>query len=296
MKFFGKIINALKKTKNSISSKIDSIFHKEIDEEFFENLESILISADIGVATCEEIIDELKVIIKKTKSKTCDEVKMLLRNIIKEKINFEKKEETYPLVSIIVGVNGVGKTTSIGKLANYYKNLNQKVVLVAGDTFRAAASEQLSEWADRSKIKIIKQGEGADPSSVVFDGLSYAKSKKADVVLIDTAGRLHNKVNLMEELAKIERVVSKNYSEANVLKLLVIDATTGQNGVIQAKEFNKMVNLDGIILSKLDGTSKGGIVISIYNELKIPVYFVGVGEKIDDIIPFDADEFAQSII
>ena len=295
--FFKKIKNALKKTKESISNKIDQIFGKgELNDEFFEDLEDILISSDLGVETSSDIIENMRIRIKKDKLKTAEEVKETLREVIAEMLDIESEEETYPKVSIIVGVNGVGKTTTIGKLANYYKSQGKKVVVVAGDTFRAAASDQLTEWAKRVDVKIIKQSEGADAASVVFDGISFAKSKGFDVVLVDTAGRLHNKVNLMEELSKVNRVATKNWEEADFERLIVIDATTGQNAVNQVREFNETVDLDGIILTKLDGSAKGGIVVSICNEFEIPVKFVGVGEQMDDLVPFDAKEFVEGII
>ena len=295
--FFKKIKNALKKTKESISNKIDQIFGKgELNDEFFEDLEDILISSDLGVETSSDIIENMRIRIKKDKLKTAEEVKETLREVIAEMLDIESEEETYPKVSIIVGVNGVGKTTTIGKLANYYKSQGKKDVVVAGDTFRAAASDQLTEWAKRVDVKIIKQSEGADAASVVFDGISFAKSKGFDVVLVDTAGRLHNKVNLMEELSKVNRVATKNWEEADFERLIVIDATTGQNAVNQVREFNETVDLDGIILTKLDGSAKGGIVVSICNEFEIPVKFVGVGEQMDDLVPFDAKEFVEGII
>ena len=267
-----------------------------MNDEFFEDLEDILISSDLGVETSSDIIENMRTRIKKDKLKTAEEVKETLREVIAEMLDIESEEETYPKVSIIVGVNGVGKTTTIGKLANYYKSQGKKVVVVAGDTFRAAASDQLTEWAKRVDVKIIKQSEGADAASVVFDGISFAKSKGFDVVLVDTAGRLHNKVNLMEELSKVNRVATKNWEEADFERLIVIDATTGQNAVNQVREFNETVDLDGIILTKLDGSAKGGIVVSICNEFEIPVKFVGVGEQMDDLVPFDAKEFVEGII
>lgn len=297
--FFKRIKNALKKTKDAISSKIDAIFHKEIDDEFFEDLEDILISSDLGFETSEEIIETLRVKCKKEKLKTCEEAKTALREVISEMMsNYEDDEfdETFPKVIIVVGVNGVGKTTSIGKLANYYSNLGKKVVVVAGDTFRAAASAQLNVWANRADVKIVKQEEGADSASVVFDGISFAKSKGFDVVLVDTAGRLHNKVNLMEELSKVNRVATKNWENAHFERYIVLDATTGQNAINQVREFDSAIDLSGIVLTKLDGTAKGGIVVSICNEFEIPVKFVGVGEGIDDIVPFNVEEFVDGII
>ena len=298
MGFFKKIGDALRKTKSVISQKIETIFTKnELDEDFWYDLEDVLISSDMGYQTSTDLIDTMKQKAKKGHIKKVDDLKQVLRESIQEIFdNIESEPDTYPLVMLVVGVNGVGKTTSIGKLANYYKNLGKKVVVVGGDTFRAAATEQLGEWARRSGVKIVGQGEGADPASVVFDGISFAKAKGFDVVIIDTAGRLHNKSNLMEELAKINRVVEKNYQDVNFKKYLVLDSTTGQNAVSQVKEFHSYVELDGIILTKLDGTAKGGIAVAIANEYNLGVKFVGTGEQIDDIEPFDSESYANEII
>ena len=298
MGFFKNLFNGLKKTKESLSKKLSMIFGKgELTDEFFEDLEAILIGSDMGVQSTQEIIDDVRQKCKKEKIKTQEEFNNILRQSILDILNQGKKaEENYPMALLIIGVNGVGKTTSIGKMANYYKSQKKDVMLVAGDTFRAAATNQLTEWANRAKVKIVKQGEGADSASVVFDGLTSAKAKGIDVVLIDTAGRLHVKENLMEELKKIDRVVDKTWSEVNYKKYIVLDATTGQNAVSQVKYFNDAVGIDGIILTKLDGTSKGGIVIPIVNELHVPVVFIGVGEGIDDLRPFNAEEFINAII
>ena len=298
MGFFKNLFNGLKKTKETLSKKLSMIFGKgELTDEFFEDLEAILIGSDMGVQTTQEIIDDVRQKCKKEKIKTQEDFSNILRQSILDILNQgTKAEENYPMALLIIGVNGVGKTTSIGKMANYYKSLNKDVMLVAGDTFRAAATDQLTEWANRAKVKIVKQGEGADSASVVFDGLTSAKAKGIDVVLIDTAGRLHVKENLMEELKKIDRVVDKTWSEVNYKKYIVLDATTGQNAVSQVKYFNDAVGIDGIILTKLDGTSKGGIVIPIVNELHVPVVFIGVGEGLDDLRPFDAKEFVEAIL
>ena len=298
MGFFSKIFSGLKKTKDSFSNKLSMIFGKgELTDEFYEDLECILISSDMGVQTAGEIIAEVKQRCKKDRIKTQEEFKQILRQSILSILDSgEKFIENYPMAILVIGVNGVGKTTSIGKLANYYKNQKKEVMLVAGDTFRAAASDQLNEWANRVKVKIVRQNEGADSASVVFDGLKSAKAKNSDVVLIDTAGRLHNKANLMEELKKIDRVVEKEWKEVNYKKFIVLDATTGQNALSQVQYFNEAVGIDGIILTKLDGTSKGGVIIPIVNELHIPVVFVGVGEGVDDLQPFDAEEYVNSII
>lgn len=298
MGFFKNLFNGLKKTKDNISKKLSMIFGKgELTDEFFDDLEAILIGADMGVQTTQEIIEDVRQKCKKAHIKIQEEFTNLLRQSILDILNQgESFEEEYPMALLIIGVNGVGKTTSIGKMANYYKEQKKDVLLVAGDTFRAAATDQLTEWANRSKVKIVKQGEGADSASVVFDGLTSGKAKGVDVVLIDTAGRLHVKENLMEELKKIDRVVDKTWSEVNYKKFIVLDATTGQNAMSQVKYFNDAVGVDGIILTKLDGTSKGGIVVSIVNELHVPVVFVGVGEGVDDLRPFDAEEFVEAII
>ena len=298
MGFFKNLFEGLKKTKETLSKKLSMIFGKgELTDEFFEDLEAILIGSDMGVQTTEEIIDDIRAKCKKSHIKTQDEFTAILKQSILDILESGvKNQDEYPMAVLVIGVNGVGKTTSIGKMANYYKSQKKEVMLVAGDTFRAAATNQLVEWANRAKVKIVKQGEGADSASVVYDGLTSAKAKGFDVVLIDTAGRLHVKDNLMEELKKIDRVVDKTWSEVNYKKYIVLDATTGQNAISQVKYFNEAVGIDGIILTKLDGTAKGGVVIPIINELHVPVVFVGVGEGIDDLRPFDAKEFVDAII
>jgi len=299
MGFFQKLFGGLKKTKDSLAQKLSMIFGKgELTDDFFDDLEAMLISSDMGVETTNQIIEQVRQECKKAHIKTQDEFTELLKQAILDILEQnEQQEETYPQIIMIIGVNGVGKTTSIGKMAHYYKEQQKKdVMLVAGDTFRAAATNQLVEWANRSKVKIVKQGEGADSASVVFDGLASAKAKKCDVVLIDTAGRLHVKANLMEELKKIDRVVEKEWPEADYKKYIVLDATTGQNALSQVKYFDEAVGIDGIILTKLDGTAKGGIVIPIVNELQVPVVFVGVGEGVDDLQPFNSKEFVDAII
>ncbi len=298
MGFFSKIFAGLKKTKDSLARKLSMIFGSgELTDEFFDDLEYSLISSDIGVETSAEIIKNVRATCKKQKIKTQDEFIKVLKDAIKQILqNVEREEDSFPLSIMLLGVNGVGKTTAIGKLANYYKSQKKSVVLAAGDTFRAAASDQLTVWADRAKVRIIKQAEGADSASVVFDAVQSAKSKKDDVLLIDTAGRLHNKVNLMEELKKISKVVTNQWPDCQYKKYIVLDATTGQNAIPQVEYFNEAVGLDGIILTKLDGTSKGGVVIEIVNKLKIPVVFVGVGEGIDDLLPFNVDDFVDAIL
>jgi len=245
--------------------------------------------------TTADIIDELKVKAKKEKIKESEKAKNLLKQILVEKLTIEDPKPVYPLSYLIIGVNGVGKTTTIGKLSNYFKKQKKDVILAAGDTFRAAASDQLNEWANRSKVKIIKHTEGADPASVVYDAVESMKAKKADVLLIDTAGRLHNKVNLMEELKKISKIVANKYAECNYQKILVLDATTGQNAVSQVELFNEAVGIDGIVLTKLDGTSKGGIIIPIINDIGVPIKFVGVGEGVDDLLEFNPVDYVNAL-
>ena len=299
MGFFDKLKQGLLKTKNAIVDKIDGLFKNfvRVDEDLFEELEELLISADIGVNTTMEILAELRDIVKENRIKEPSEVKNELFKILKSMIGEHEplKLSTKPSVILVIGVNGVGKTTSIGKIANELKQTGKKVVVAAADTFRAAAAEQLSVWCDRAGVDIVKQAAGADPASVVFDAINAVKSRSADVLIIDTAGRLHNKKNLMDELAKIDRVIGRELPEADKETLLVLDATTGQNAVMQAKEFKEASKITGLVLTKLDGTAKGGIIISIRKELGIPVKFIGIGEKIDDMKPFDSKEFALAL-
>ena len=288
MGIFGKILGALKKTRDNISGKLNALFSKnKIGDEFYDELEEILISADISVATAMDVVEQIRAEAKTEK----------LKDVIEDTLSeAEAPELEFPAVIMLVGVNGVGKTTTIGKLANYFSRLNKSVTVAAADTFRAAAADQLSVWADRAKVRIVKHEEGSDPSAVVFDAVSSAKAKKTDVVIVDTAGRLHVKANLMEELKKMDRVVRRDYPEAHFYKLLVLDATTGQNALSQAKLFDEAVDLDGIVLTKLDGTAKGGFVVSLCGELHIPVLFVGTGEKMEDLELFDAEAFTEGII
>jgi fused signal recognition particle receptor len=298
MGFFKNLFDGLKKTREALSYKLEVLFQgSELDDEFYEELEYILISSDISSSVCEVVIEELKERVIAQKIKTTKEAKAILKQVLVSiLLQVEPVSFTYPTALMIVGVNGVGKTTTLGKLANYFKQNKKEPVLVAADTFRAAASDQLSEWAKRVKVRIIKHTEGADPSAVVYDAVASAKAKHTDVLLIDTAGRLHNKVGLMEELKKINRTVEKNYQDCSFKKFLVLDATTGQNALSQVKYFNEAVELDGIVLTKLDGTAKGGIVLSIVNDYKIPVSFIGVGETLDDLRPFDAKDFIDAIL
>jgi fused signal recognition particle receptor len=298
MGFFKKLFGGLKKTAAAIGNGIASIFTgKVLDDDFYDDLTAVLLSADIGMAGVEQIISDIKVVARKQGIKTEEELKKALSESIANILDEgERTEVEPPTVIMVVGVNGVGKTTAIGKLSAYYKAQKKSVLLAAADTFRAAASEQLSEWAMRAGVRIVKHAEGADPASVVFDALTSAKAKKDDVTIIDTAGRLHNKAHLMEELKKIDRVVGRVYPEAQYLKYLVIDATTGQNALSQVEVFDEAVTLDSVILTKLDGTAKGGVVVAIKQQYDLPVSFVGVGEKIDDLLPFDANEFAKGIV
>lgn len=299
MGFFERLKEGLLKTKNAIVGKIDGVFKmfRKVDEDLFEELEELLISADIGFSATESILDELREIVKDKNIKEPEEVKDELYTILREKIGeYEPlKLDTKPSVILVIGVNGVGKTTSIGKISADLKSRGKKVVVAAADTFRAAAAEQLTVWCERAGVDIVKQAAGADPASVVFDAINAAKSRKADVVIVDTAGRLHNKKNLMDELAKIDRVIGRELPGCSKETLLVLDATTGQNAVIQAREFKTASNITGLVLTKLDGTAKGGIVIAIHEELGIPVKFIGVGEKIDDMKPFSPDDFAAAL-
>ena len=298
MGIFSKIKDALKKTKESLGGAIKSLFSRgKIGDEFYDELEEILISADISVTTAEETVEDLRAEVKKEKLKNEEYVISLLKDILEEKLTrAEVPKIEYPAVIMLIGVNGVGKTTTIGKLADYFLRNKKSVTVAAADTFRAAAADQLTVWADRAGVRIVKHEEGSDPSAVVFDAISSAKAKGTDVLLVDTAGRLHVKANLMEELKKISRVISREYPQAHVYKLLVLDATTGNNAINQARIFDEAVELDGIVLTKLDSTAKGGFVISLCGELEIPVVFVGTGEKIGDLEKFDPESFIDSIL
>lgn len=298
MGLFSKIFGGLKKTKDAIKSKLTSIFVGELDEDFYEELEYVLLSSDMGTDATTEIIENVKQLAKKQKVKTEEEFYGLLKKAMIDILVEEENDDNYPKLITFVGVNGVGKTTTIGRLANYYKSNGKSVLLVAGDTFRAAATDQLTEWSKRAKVRIVKYGEGVDPASVVYDGISSAIAKKDDVVLVDTAGRLHNKSNLMEELKKINKIIDRDWAGKGLVheNYLVIDATTGQNALSQVEAFNEIVGIDGIVLTKLDGTAKGGVVFAIAKEYGLPIKFVGVGEGLDDIIPFNAKDFVDGII
>ena len=299
MGIFAKIKAGLKKTRENISSSIESMLHSftSIDEELFEELEELLIMGDVGMPTAEKICGILRQKVKEQGIKDPQEIYGLLQTIVADMLRGGQELElaTKPSVILVIGVNGVGKTTTIGKLAAMLNREGKKVILAAADTFRAAAIEQLEVWAERSQSPLIRQKEGSDPASVVFDAISAAKARGADVVICDTAGRLHNKKNLMDELAKINRVIARELPDASREVLLVLDAATGQNGVNEAREFQNAADITGIVLTKLDGTAKGGIVLAIRDELQMPVKFIGVGEQIDDLQPFDADEFAKAL-
>lgn len=298
--FFSRLAAGLSKTRDNIVAGVDSIFNgaSEIDDDFYEEIEEILVMGDIGINATSAIIEDLKKKVKEQRIKQPKECKELLINSIKEQMSvgetayeFENRQS----VVLVVGVNGVGKTTSIGKLAGKLKDQNKKVILAAADTFRAAAGEQLAEWANRAGVDLIGGQEGSDPAAVVYDAVQSAKAKKADVLLCDTAGRLHNKKNLMEELRKINKIIEKEYPEAYKETLVVLDGTTGQNALAQAREFSEVTNITGIVLTKLDGTAKGGIAIAIQSELGIPVKYIGVGESIDDLQKFDANDFVNAL-
>ena len=298
--FFKRLVEGLTKTRNNIVSGIDKIFSgfSSIDDDFYEEIEEILVMGDLGINATTAIIEDLKKKVKENKIKEPAECKQLLIDSIKEQMNvgemayeFENRQS----VVLVIGVNGVGKTTSVGKLAGKLKDQGKKVILAAADTFRAAAGEQLTEWANRAGVDIISGQEGSDPAAVVYDAIAAAKARHADVLLCDTAGRLHNKKNLMAELGKINRVIEREYPEAYRETLVVLDGTTGQNALAQAREFSEVADITGIILTKLDGTAKGGIAVAIHAELGVPVKYIGVGESIDDLQKFDADEFVNAL-
>ncbi|MBR1868236.1 MAG: signal recognition particle-docking protein FtsY [Clostridia bacterium] len=297
MGLFGKLFSALKKTKDGLGEKLRVLFARDkIGEDFYEDLEDILISSDISVATADEIVENLRDRMISEKVKDKDYVINELKKQIKDCLDMaDDLEINFPAVIMVIGVNGVGKTTSIGKIAAYYASKGKSVTIAAADTFRAAAANQLEVWADRAKVRIVKSAEGSDPSAVVFDALSSVKAKKTDLLIIDTAGRLHTKSNLMEELKKMSRVVEREYPQAEFYKFIALDATTGQNALSQVEVFDDAVGIDGIILTKLDGTAKGGFVVSLCNELQVPVAFVGTGEKIEDVELFDKDAFVDGI-
>ena len=298
MGFFSKLFGAMKKTKDNLASKLRMLFSKnKLGDEFYEELEEILIASDVSYSTAQEVVERVKKRAMDERLKDQDYVISLLREILIDILEESEVEApAYPCVIMLVGVNGVGKTTTVGKLAHYFLAQGKTVTVAAADTFRAAASEQLAIWAERAKVRIVKHEEGSDPSAVIFDAVSSAKAKKTDVVIVDTAGRLHVKDNLMNELRKMDRVVSREYPEADFLKLLVLDATTGQNAVNQARVFDEAIELDGLVITKLDGTAKGGFVFSLASELSLPVVFAGVGEKMEDLEYFNSREFVEAIL
>lgn len=297
MGFFQKIIDGLRKTKQQIGFKLNELFKRGIfDEDFYEELEYILLGSDIGEDTTADIIDELRERMRQDHVSDAKRANEYLKQVMCDILGDDKMEVKTPCVIMVAGVNGVGKTTTIGKLANIFVKKGKSVVIAAADTFRAAASEQLEVWANRAKVRIIKHEEGSDPAAVVYDAVQSAKSRGTDIVLVDTAGRLHNKKNLMDELAKINRVVDREFPEASRQNLIVLDATTGQNAIQQVDIFNEAIDIDGIVLTKLDGTAKGGVVLAIKHDMDIPVYFVGVGEGIDDLMEFDAASYVEGII
>ena len=296
MGIFSKLAQGLKKTKEAIAKKFYSLFTgRALDEEFFDDLENVLISSDLGVEATKQILERFKDECFERRISKAEDARELLKDIMVESIDYEVAPYEYPLIILVAGVNGVGKTTVIGKLAKYFKNKGKSVVMAAADTFRAAAGEQLEVWSQRAGVRLIKHEEGSDPAAVVFDALSSAKAKGTDVVLIDTAGRLQNKKNLMNELSKINKVVERECPDADYRTYIVLDATTGQNALSQVEAFDEIIDVDGIILNKMDGTAKGGVVFAISAERELPVIFVGVGEKIDDLAEFDAQTFIDSL-
>ena len=294
---FARLREGLSKTRGNMTEKVDEMVrdNRKIDEDFYEELEDILVMADCGLKATTVIIDELRIRVKKGNVKEAAEAREILKQIMVEQMDIPRPPLKWPMVMLVVGVNGVGKTTTIGKLALRFQSIGRKVMLCAGDTFRAAAAEQLTVWAERARVPIVKHEEGADPAAVVFDAIQSAKAQQADLLIVDTAGRLHNKKNLMDELNKMRRVIDREYPEADTRCILVLDATTGQNGLQQARAFKEVAEIGGIILTKLDGTAKGGIALAIRQELVVPVWYIGVGEGIDDLQPFNAKDFVEAL-
>ena len=294
---FARLREGLSKTRGNMTEKVDDMVreNRKIDEDFYEELEDILLMSDCGLKATTEMVDELRDRVRAGRVKDAAQARDMLKEIMVEQMNIPRPPLKWPMVMLIVGVNGVGKTTTIGKLALRFQSIGRKVMLCAADTFRAAAAEQLTVWAERARVPIVKHAEGADPAAVVFDGIQSAKAQGADLLIVDTAGRLHNKKNLMDELSKMRRVIDREYPEADTRCILVLDATTGQNGLSQARAFKEVAEINGIILTKLDGTAKGGIALAIRQELNVPVWYIGVGEGIDDLQPFDAKEFVEAL-
>ena len=297
MGLFARLKAGLSKTRGNLTEKVDTLVRetRKIDDDFYDELEEILILADCGMKATTVIMDELRSRVEKQGVKEADKAREMLKEIMVEQMDIPRPALKWPMVMLIVGVNGVGKTTTIGKLALRFQDIGRRVMLCAGDTFRAAAAEQLTVWADRARVPIVKHEEGADPAAVVFDAVKSAKAQEADLLIVDTAGRLHNKKNLMEELNKMRRVIDREFPEADVRCILALDATTGQNGLAQARAFKEFAEINGIILTKLDGTAKGGIALSIRQELEVPVWYIGVGEGIDDLQPFVAKDFIDAL-
>ena len=295
--FFSRLKEGLARTRESVAGRVDELIHhyQALDDDFYEDLTDVLVMADVGVSTSDEIVGELRKRVQAQRVGDPAKAREMLKEILKERMRSPRPPLQWPMVMLVVGVNGVGKTTTIGKLALRFKGAQHGVMLAAADTFRAAAADQLQIWADRAGVPLVRHAEGADPAAVVYDAIASAKARRAELLIIDTAGRLHNKKNLMDELGKIRKIVQREYPEADLRTLLVIDATTGQNGLTQARVFKEVAEINGIVLTKLDGTAKGGIAFSIVRELGVPVMYVGVGEGIDDLQSFDADEFVEAI-
>ncbi len=297
MGFFQRLKEGLFKTRSGLTDKVDELVKntREVDDDFYDELTDILILADVGMAATTDIMDKLKARVSEQKIKDADKAKEIFKQILVEEMNIPRPNLRWPMVMFVVGVNGVGKTTTIGKLALRFQEVGRSVMLAAADTFRAAADEQLAIWAERAKVPIVRGKEGGDPAAVVYAAVQRAKAHKTDLLIVDTAGRLHNKKNLMDELGKMRRIIDREYPEAEMRCMLVLDATTGQNGIQQAKQFKEAAEINGIVLTKLDGTAKGGVAIAIRKELNIPVWYIGVGEGIDDLQAFDAKEFVNAL-
>ena len=295
--FFKRLKEGLFKTRNNLTQKVDELVEntQEIDEDFYEELTDILLLADVGVSTSQEVIDKLQQNVESEKIKDARVARDMLKQILVEEMNIPRPPLKWPMVMFVVGVNGVGKTTTIGKMALRFQEIGRSVMLAAADTFRAAADEQLAVWADRVNVPIVRHPEGSDPAAVVYDAVQLAKKQKTDLLIVDTAGRLHNKKNLMEELSKMRRIIDREYPEAEMRCMLILDATTGQNGIQQAKMFKEATDIGGIVITKLDGTAKGGVAIAIRKELNVPVWYIGVGEGIDDLQAFEAKEFVEAL-
>ena len=297
MGLFAKLREGLTKTRDSLMGRVDTLVKetRKIDEDFYEELEDILLMSDCGMKATTAIMDELRRRVSENKVKDADTAKQMLKDIMIEQMDIPRPPLRWPMVMLVVGVNGAGKTTTIGKLALRFQNIGRRIILCAADTFRAAAADQLTVWAERARVPIVKHAEGADPAAVVYDGIQSAKAQGADLLIVDTAGRLHNKKNLMDELNKMRRVIDREFPEADVRCMLVLDATTGQNGLAQARAFKEVCEIGGIILTNLDGTAKGGIALAIRQELEVPVWYIGVGEGIDDLQPFNAKDFVEAL-